>query len=145
METHTILIVDDEQHYLNILTQALKEKGYRILQAKNGKKACEAAEKLVPDIIITDWEMPVMNGFEATRLIRGWEQKMKQLPIPVFAFTASYTKEDMKRCQEAGCDGNISKPLNLRNLRKKIEDLLIIRHPESLLVSRHNTDSTSCR
>ena len=72
MKQYTILVVDDKPDNLKTLVDYLKESdiGYTILKAPNGDVACKLAMKRLPDLIITDWKMPIMNGFEAITRIK---------------------------------------------------------------------------
>ena len=80
MYNAVILIVDDEQTYLDTIAETLKEKNFKIVQAFNGKMGYTLAKKFMPDIIITDWEMPEMNGIDMIMELKK-DQLTKNIPI----------------------------------------------------------------
>ena len=95
----TILIVDDQPDVIDSVTDHLNgQKNYRFLQAVNGKMAYEVAEKRKPDLIIMDWEMPLMNGYEALLKIKG-NQKISH--IPVIMATGRSSSEDLDQALNA--------------------------------------------
>ena len=117
----TILVAEDDDanfYYINaVLT---RETGAKVLHAGNGKEAVELY-RTHPDIvlILMDIKMPIMDGFEATRLIKSINTK-----IPVIAITAYAMLGDENRIIEAGCDGYLSKPINRRMLIEKIGEFI---------------------
>jgi two-component system cell cycle response regulator DivK len=116
----TILLVDDSEFVRKRLGQMLEEDGYNVLQAANGMQGVESAIKHKPDLIITDIEMPVMNGVEATRKIR----LKLGLSIPIIALS-SHTAEEMKTLAlKTGCTAYLSKPFNLDQLRNLLSELI---------------------
>ncbi len=74
------------------------------------------------DIVLMDMQMPVMDGFAATRLIRAWEAENNHPATPVIALTAYALPEEIKHCTDAGCDSHISKPVRKKKLIQAIED-----------------------
>lgn len=123
-EKHTILIVEDGEVnylYVEILLKNLKL-NLEILHAKNGKEAVEICKKNdTIDLILMDIKMPIMNGFEATKLIKEFRPN-----LPVIAQTAYSTNEDKKQAFLAGCDDFISKPITKETLNKTIHKYLKI-------------------
>ena len=116
-ETPAILIVDDEPIIRDLCARALKD--YRILQAENGQEAVEKAASEHFDLILMDIQMPVMNGYEATRALRE-----QQVTTPIIAVTAYAMKGDCEKWLEAGCDDYLSKPIERRELLKKLRKYL---------------------
>ena len=106
-EKADVLIVDDIHNNRALLRGFLSTYDFNILEAENGKQAVELAWIHSPDIILTDMKMPVMDGYEATRIIKSNEELRK---IPIIAITASAMKENAKIVKDAGCDGLITKP-----------------------------------
>ena len=106
----TILVAEDlDSNYL--LIEIILSKRYNVVRAKDGKEAISLFTEQNPDLILMDIKMPVMDGYEATRLVR---EKFPDLPI--IALTAYTQPEEEKRAMEAGCNAFISKPINHREL-----------------------------
>jgi len=106
-----VLIVDDDIRNIYVLSQALSSKGAKILTADNGRVAIEVLNDNEDiDIILMDIMMPVMDGYEATKIIKS-NQKTKH--IPVIAVTAKAMEHDKQRTLDVGCDDFISKPLKM--------------------------------
>jgi len=120
-----ILIVDDIQ--TNILTaKALLGKlGYMTDQAKNGFEAVEKYKTNSYDLILMDCQMPVMDGFEASRQIRLNEKKIKTDQVPIIAMTGNAFQSDQQKCFDAGMDDFIAKPVDPGILSQKINSNLI--------------------
>lgn len=95
-----------------VLAARLFEKqGHRVTIAENGIEAVEAVDREYFDIVLMDLQMPEMDGFEATSLIRQREQQMGR-HIPILAMTAHAMKGDEEKCLQAGFDGYLSKPID---------------------------------
>lgn len=116
-----ILIVEDDVKNLKLLRDILQFHGYSILEASDGSQAIALAIKHKPDLIIMDMQLPVVDGFEATRRIKSDESVKK---IPIVACTALAMPEEKKRINEAGCDGYIQKPIDLTKFLLQIEKYL---------------------
>jgi len=116
----TILIAEDDVNSLMFLRTLLELDGLKILEAANGQEAVEAV-KDHPEIslVLIDMKMPIMNGFEATRLIKQIRPK-----LPVIAQTAYAFAKDQDEALQAGCDDYISKPIKKQALMDKIHKLL---------------------
>ena len=113
-----ILIVEDDEKNLKLFRDILQFHGYSILEAVDGSQAIDLAKEHKPDLILMDMQLPVMDGFDATRRIKSDESLEK---IPIIALTALAMSGDMKRMMAAGCDGYISKPINLTEFLLTIE------------------------
>ncbi len=115
-----ILIVDDNPA-VNKALQLLFERRYETIPAMDGKQAVDIAATHLPDLILMDLMMPVMNGLEATRLIR---QVPKTRSIPIIAITAGISNTIEDECFRIGCDDYLSKPFTYEQLVPRIEKLL---------------------
>jgi CheY-like chemotaxis protein len=127
MENISILLVEDNKLNQRLMESSLKRFGFAIEVANNGLEAVEMyqANHAKYDLIIMDIMMPVMDGLEATRQIRIFEQK-KKFRIPIIALTANTFNADRERCLSYGMDEYIAKPLNMEKLTKAFRDLGII-------------------
>ena len=123
-----ILIVEDNEDNRDILVLRLKSfGGFDILEASNGKEALEIVEKSRPDLIVMDLNMPVLNGWEATRVLRSknWGRH-----IPIIALTAYAMDGDQERALSCGCDDYIAKPITDHSIiLRKIHKLLQLPRP----------------
>jgi CheY-like chemotaxis protein len=116
-----ILVVEDNELNIDMLERRLKKRGYEVVVAVNGADACEKAQSELPDLILMDLSLPVIDGWEATRLIKA---DTKTSSIPVIALTASAMSGDREKALEAGCDEYETKPLDFQQLLAKMETLL---------------------
>ena len=117
--SHRILLVDDEIDILEFVRYNLLKEGYEVFTAQNGAEALKAAAECRPHLILLDMMMPVMDGLEATRIIRKMERP-DAVQIPIFAMTANAFSDDRKRCKEAGMTEHLAKPLNLEKMIAKL-------------------------
>jgi CheY-like chemotaxis protein len=117
----TILVAEDENDNLVLVSLWLQNLGYRVLTAVNGEAAVEVARIAKPDLILMDIGMPVMDGLEATRAIR---QNVETTALPIIFLTAFDTKEFRERAGEAGGDGYLTKPFDFDRLSNLILNLL---------------------
>lgn len=111
-----ILLVDDCEENLVLFQHFLKKMGPEIDLARNGVEALVLVEQKQFDLILMDMQMPLMDGYTATKILRkeGYQ-------VPVIAITAHALKEDAQRCYNAGCDGYLSKPLQKSDLLSAIQ------------------------
>jgi CheY-like chemotaxis protein len=116
-----ILIVEDNEMTRDMLSRRPARQGFEIALATDGKQGVEMAAKEMPDLILMDMSLPVMNGGEAT-------EKVKSNPatrdIPVIALTAHAMSEDRDKCIAAGCNDFDTKPVDLPRLLEKIKALI---------------------
>jgi CheY-like chemotaxis protein len=117
----TILVVDDSAMICHVVGQILKESGYTVVTAKNGREGYELAQKHDPRLIIMDVEMPVMDGIQATAMIKS---EPKTAHIPVLIFTSLGGENDLKRAKDAGCQGFLNKPISRGTIQAEIVKLL---------------------
>jgi signal transduction histidine kinase len=111
-----ILLADDIEQNLTLLTLLLKRQGHAIFLAKDGIQAIEQFKSLAPDIILMDIQMPNMDGLMATQVIRQYEKENQLSHTPVIALTANVLLEDKLEAQQAGMDGFANKPIDIHAL-----------------------------
>jgi len=116
-----ILIVDDNRDLCHIVQMHLELLGYDSILAVNGKEAVDMATSHLPDLIVMDIMLPVMDGLQATRLIREHPNTQS---TPILAMTAKVTSEDKEECLRSGCDDFIAKPFTSKQLTSIVEKLL---------------------
>jgi CheY-like chemotaxis protein len=117
-----ILIAEDNETNIMMLTNYLESKGYRIAIARDGREALEMARAEVPSAILMDLQMPVMDGLEATRQLRI-DSNVALAKIPIIALTALAMTGDREKAIAAGANEYMSKPVNLKQLVEMIERL----------------------
>ena len=112
---HTILVVEDEQGIREAIGIYMKNQGYNVILAANGKEGLEKIETSDIHLAIVDIMMPVMNGNEAAQKIRwsGWADARK---IPIIAVTACASEENRTASADAGINGYLTKPLDVEKL-----------------------------
>lgn len=120
-ERKKILLVDDTDTILLFLKTLLAGQDFDFLTAKNGAEAVEKARRERPDLVLLDVLMPVMDGIEACRVMKG-DPELKS--IPVIIVTARSEAENVERCLDAGCDDYVFKPVRKLELLDKINRLL---------------------
>jgi len=113
-----VLLAEDNAMNRDMLSRRLTRNGFEVVEAVNGEEAAALAGREAPDIILMDLSMPVMDGWEATRLLKDREQTRA---IPVVALTAHAIKADRDRALAAGCDEVITKPFNFDELLEIVE------------------------
>ena len=121
MTMPTILVVEDSALNRKLVETVLKPHGYRVIAAENGLQGVDLALREKPDLILMDVMMPMMNGYEATHLIRDHGEMSR---IPIIALTASAMPHERDRALEAGCDGYVSKPIDTRAFPDQIRRFL---------------------
>ena len=116
-----ILLVEDNEMNRDMLSRRLLRKGHEITMAVDGAQGVEMAKALLPDLILMDMSLPVIDGWEATRQLKADD---KTRSIPVIALTAHAMAGDQEKAIEAGCDDYDTKPVELPRLLGKIAALL---------------------
>ena len=111
-----ILLADDVEQNLTLLTILLKRHGHAIFIAKDGIDAVEQFKLVKPDIILMDIQMPRMDGLTATQIIRSYEKENQLTHTPIIALTANVLIEDKLDAQRAGMDGFANKPIDIQIL-----------------------------
>lgn len=121
MKDHEIFIVDDSQVQLVLLEKVLKQEGFSIRSFSRGWELIEALEQSRPSLIISDIDMPSLNGFELLQEIKG---RFKNSRIPFFFISSNSDSTTEQRAQRAGAQALIGKPYSYSTLVAVIEDLL---------------------
>lgn len=114
----TILIVDDEVELLNVLEAYLRDEGYGVLRAGDGRTAVDLAVRERPDLVLLDLNLPVLSGLDAFREIRG------QLNVPVIMLTSRGGEVDRVVGLELGADDYVSKPYSPREVVARVKSVL---------------------
>jgi len=117
----TILVVEDQEDNRQILRDLLASSGFLMIEAHDGQQALAMARSQRPDLILMDIQLPVVDGYEATRSIKR-DPELKH--IPVIAVTSYALSGDEERAREAGCDAYVAKPYSTRHLLAKIGQFL---------------------
>jgi len=120
---HRILVVEDHKINQKLALSMLDKLGFQADLACDGKEALVALSRAPYDLVLMDCQMPEMDGFEATRIIRENERNTKA-HLPIIALTANAMKEDRQRCLDAGMDDYLAKPLQIKELAEVIENHL---------------------
>ena len=115
-----ILLVEDNEMNRDMLSRRLLRRGYEVVFAMDGQEAVDKAKSEAPSLILMDMGLPVIDGWEATRRIKG---DPATADIPVIALTAHAMAADRDKCLEAGCDDFDTKPVDIARLVGKIEAL----------------------
>ncbi len=121
MSGNKVLVVDDEIHIVHVVAIKLRNNGYEVISAENGAEAFELACKEKPDIIVTDFQMPVMSGLELVVKLRRNEETEH---IPVIMLTARGFAIGDKQKEELRISEFLSKPFSPKELLRSIEDIL---------------------
>jgi two-component system, cell cycle response regulator DivK len=117
MSKGRILVVEDNMDTYELVRFILEKDGFDTFLAMNGRDGVNAASKQMPDLIIMDLAMPEMDGWTATRLIKG---NTRTASIPLLALTAHVLPSDRQRAMDAGCDEYITKPIDLEELLEAV-------------------------
>ena len=117
----TILIVEENGKNMKLARDILRAKGYATLEAVNGLDGVRLALEQVPDLVLMDIQLPDINGIDAFERIRANAATAK---VPVVAFTASVTANDRSRIGDAGFDGFLGKPINLKEFVETVRRML---------------------
>ena len=116
-----ILLVEDNEMNRDMLSRRLQRRGYEVVLALDGESGVAMAGTEAPDLVLMDMSLPVLDGWEATRRLKG---EAATQHIPVIALTAHAMAGDREKALEAGCDDYDTKPVELPRLLAKIEALL---------------------
>jgi CheY-like chemotaxis protein len=116
-----ILLVEDNEMNRDMLSRRLTKRGHEVVIAVDGGQGLQLAASEEPEIILLDMSLPVMDGWEAARLLK---EDAATAGIPIIALTAHAMAGDREKCLEAGCDDYDTKPVEFKRLLGKIEALL---------------------
>ncbi|MCD4708902.1 MAG: PAS domain S-box protein [Candidatus Sabulitectum sp.] len=125
----SVLLAEDSPDNRFLIIKYAEAFPWEITIAENGQEALDLYLQKKFDLILMDMQMPVMDGYEATRSIRAHESISMGGHTPIVALTAHALREEVKRCLDAGCDVHISKPVRKKNLVKQLDELLKIMGP----------------
>jgi two-component system, cell cycle response regulator DivK len=117
----TILIVEDNQINRQLMTDLLEFHNYRVIEAPDGTRGIELAREQMPDLIIMDMQMPVMDGFEAISILKTAPETRD---IKIMAITSFAMKGDREKILRAGADYYMPKPINIREFAKVVRSLV---------------------
>ena len=116
-----ILIVEDNEKNMKLVRDVLQVKGYATVEAVTGEDGIRLAAERKPDLILMDIQLPGMNGIDALKVLRA---DPATAAIPVIAVTASVMQQDRNLITQAGFDGYIGKPLNLKEFLEAVRAML---------------------
>jgi CheY-like chemotaxis protein len=119
---YTVLIVEDVEDSRFLMRLELEQLGYLVVEAENGEKAVEVAEREHPHIILMDLSLPVMDGIEATEKIRATDGLNG---VPIIAVTAHQETDFREEAKAAGFDAYVTKPIDIKWLDELIKGLLV--------------------
>jgi two-component system, cell cycle response regulator DivK len=114
-----ILVVEDQEDNRRILRDLLTNDGFDMVEAENGEEAIASAQASRPDLILMDIQLPILDGYEATRRIKA-DPDLKSIPIIVV--TSYALSGDEEKARLAGCDDYVAKPFSPRQLLAKIKE-----------------------
>lgn len=121
MRETTILYIEDNPENRMLVRRVLEAEGYRVIEAKDGIQGLGCLQSETPDLVLMDINLPEMDGYEVTT-------RLKQMPlmanVPVVAITANVMKGDREKTFAAGCDGYISKPIDIDSLPGQVAKFL---------------------
>jgi DNA-binding response OmpR family regulator len=120
-ESRTVLVADDDEDILVLVSYRLERAGYEVLLARDGPSALATAQERKPDLAILDVMMPGLNGYEVTQRLRADPATAQ---IPVILLTARVQETDVDRGFEAGADDYLRKPFSPRELRARVQAIL---------------------
>jgi CheY-like chemotaxis protein len=116
-----VLVVEDNEMNRDMLSRRLTRRGFQVIFAVDGQQGVDLARRERPDIILMDMSLPVIDGWEATRLVKSDDATRS---VPVIGLTAHAMAGDREKAIEAGCDDYDTKPVELERLIGKMERLL---------------------
>ncbi len=117
-----ILLVEDNEEDRDMLSRRLTRRGYEVVIALDGGQGVAMAQSKIPDLILMDMDLPVLNGWEATRQLKATPATQA---IPIIALTALAMVGEREKALEAGCDDYDTKPIEMSRLLEKIERLVV--------------------
>ena len=116
-----VLIVEDNEKNMKLARDVLQSRGYTTLEAVTGEDGVRIAKERKPDLVLMDIQLPGLNGIDALKQLRADPSTAR---IPIVAFTASVTPTDRSQINEAGFDGFLSKPINLKEFIETVKRLI---------------------
>jgi CheY-like chemotaxis protein len=116
-----VLVIEDNEQNLYLVTFILEKYGYKVTAARSGEEGIDTAARVIPDIILLDIQLPVMDGYAVARRLRSNAALDR---IPIVAVTSYAMAGDRDKALEAGCNGYIEKPINPEIFMQQIEEYL---------------------
>jgi len=123
-QSASIMVVDDDPINMMLISEVLKRMGFDIIQMQNGKEVIESLPHYDPVLIFMDVNMPEMDGYTTTRIIR--KMQTAQSNVPIIALTADAMKGDRERCLDAGMNNYISKPFKMEEIESVLREYLLL-------------------
>ncbi len=117
----TLLVIEDNEQNIYLITFILEKHGYTVIQARNGREGIEAAKQAKPALILLDIQLPVMDGYAVARELRS---NPELTDVPIIAVTSYAMVGDRERILATGCDGYIEKPINPDTFISELEQHL---------------------
>lgn len=117
----TVLLVEDNEDNRTVYRTILEHFGYEVVEARNGEDGIRMAREEHPDLILMDISIPVIDGWEATKILKADENTRH---IPIIALTAHALATDRAKAEEVGCDGYLAKPCEPRRVVAEVERFL---------------------
>jgi two-component system cell cycle response regulator DivK len=117
----TILYIEDNEQNYYLVKVLLSTRGYEVLWARDGQEGIDKAEQSMPDLILLDIQLPIMDGYEVARRLRS---NPELAGIPIVAVTSYAMAGDREKALEAGCSGYIEKPIDPDTFRAQIDKFL---------------------
>jgi len=114
----TVLVIEDNEQNLYLVTFLLENNGYEVVQARDGREGIEAAGRVTPILILLDIQLPGMNGYEVAQALRTNPALSE---VPIVAVTSYAMVGDRERALAAGCSGYIEKPINPETFMADVE------------------------
>jgi CheY-like chemotaxis protein len=124
--SQTILLVEDHEDNRIVYRTVLQHFGYTVLEAFDGEEGVRRAREELPDLILMDISIPLMDGWEATRLLKADPSTSR---IPIIALTAHALAEDRAQAEAVGCDGYLAKPIEPRRVLEEVQRALACVRP----------------
>ena len=121
----SILLAEDNLVNRMVAVRLLNKAGHKVCVAENGRTALTLWQSYQPDVILMDVQMPIMDGLEATQLIRAQEQRLQGARTPIIALTANAMLSDREQCLQAGMDDFLAKPFNIQDLLQVLSKLTV--------------------
>jgi len=117
----TVLLVEDNEDNRTVYRTILEHFGYEVIEARNGEDGIRMAREDHPDLILMDISIPLIDGWEATKILKG---DAATANIPIIALTAHALATDRAKAQEVGCDGYLAKPCEPRRVVAEVEKFI---------------------
>jgi CheY-like chemotaxis protein len=117
----TVLLVEDNEDNRTVYRTILEHFGYAVIEARNGEDGIRMAREDHPDLILMDISIPIIDGWEATKILKG---EPATAAIPIIALTAHALATDRAKAAEVGCDGYLAKPCEPRRVVAEVEKFI---------------------